>query len=490
MQGGVKMCPVHEEDYNKEIEIEKSITQFIFPFSFKKERRKHLMERLKEEHYTHFSLKDQNLETQFYGPHHHVSHFDLDQYFLPYIEQILFPSAHESDGFHRFSKPLQCTGILETRNDPISFEILSIDIFICPYHIGMINIRVQQTKEKMVLTDTLDFMNHFRVLEPKLAEQKGSKVCVDDQVYEKVQELIFYHLCPFLVSFVDEREVEDAAYFGSLPYFVDERMYVIGYISVKDFESINDVHLYRVGNVNGYDERGRIHVAATNPSYIEKINKKQVYDRWAPHTYYVTSDHVFCCLTHEKDDQEEVLASGMLGQHYYNLLLHFYYKVVLLKLSYEHSLLRFQKDEDEIEGLISSISVFSAKYLFSEISSRTEGQEFAEKFKEVFHIDSIYMEVKETLLSLYQNQEKLIDKRHNYLLFIMTIYTVISGIYGMNLVIDDWKGSIHWHRMLHYSFFEYISLLIAISGIFIGLGMGIAAVIKLLTRWMKGNQFM
>ena len=53
----------------------------------------------------------------------------------------------------------------------------------------------------------------------------------------------------------------------------------------------------------------------------------------------------------------------------------------------------------------------------------------------------------------------------NMLLFILTIFTVISGIYGMNLVIEDWKSPSGWRRFSSYTFFEWISLVTALSGI-------------------------
>jgi hypothetical protein len=158
---------------------------------------------------------------------------------------------------------------------------------------------------------------------------------------------------------------------------------------------------------------------------------------------------------------------------------------VLLKLSYEYSQLTFHKNSEGIERLIRSITVFSGKYLFLEISSRTEGQEFSELFKKIFHINSLYQEVKETLGTLYQNQEKIAAKRHNYLLLILTIYTVLSGIYGMNLVISKLKGNIHWDSMKQFSIFEYIALIVALSGILISISLGVSSLWNLLKDRFK-----
>lgn len=57
------------------------------------------------------------------------------------------------------------------------------------------------------------------------------------------------------------------------------------------------------------------------------------------------------------------------------------------------------------------------------------------------------------------------------LLFMLTVYTTISGIYGMNLVIEDWKGFADWSKVPGYSFFEWISLITALSGIGLSLAL-------------------
>ncbi|MNC72423.1 hypothetical protein D3C75_1234740 [compost metagenome] len=73
--------------------------------------------------------------------------------------------------------------------------------------------------------------------------------------------------------------------------------------------------------------------------------------------------------------------------------------------------------------------------------------------------------MKQTLADLFQYQEKFQAKRRDNLLMILTVFTVVSGIYGMNQVIDDLKGSIDWSKMSHYSLFEYLALFLTFSGI-------------------------
>ena len=138
---------------------------------------------------------------------------------------------------------------------------------------------------------------------------------------------------------------------------------------------------------------------------------------------------------------------------------------MLLRLSFEHSNVSWKKDESYVEELIEMISKFSARYYFGEVSVRSTGKEHAKTFVDIFHLDETFREVRDTLNELYRTQENQADKRQNYLLFMLTTFTVVSGIYGMNLVIEDWKGFTDWSKVPGYSFFEWISLVVALTGI-------------------------
>ncbi|TYR81132.1 hypothetical protein FZC66_04515 [Priestia megaterium] len=463
----------------------KAMNMFLLPFSFDHQKKEKLVHALQANGFDFFSLHTADLETKYYGQDYFVSHASLDQYFLPYIECILFPSSPEEEGLLRFSKKINHDITFKTKSTTVLSNILSIDVFLCPFEIGVMTIRTEMKGDNYSYDDVLEFMNHFRVLEPKLAEEHGSTITYQNQVYDKVQDYIFAHLAPFLHDFM-KQETDHNKHFGSLPYFIDERMYTLSYVTINESEEINDVTLFRTGQLNSYSSDGKPFVSARNKTYIDQYNQQHVYTRWSPETYYVMTDHIFSCISRSLDKEtDQILMNHLFGQHYYNLFLHFFYKIVLLKLSYEYSQLTFDKDQDRIEHLIRSITIFSGKYLFLEISSRTEGQEFSRLFKKTFHIDALYQEVKETLGTLYQNQEKIVGKRHNYLLLILTIYTVISGIYGMNLVIESWKSNINWSAIKQYSLFEYIAFIVALSGITISISLGLSALYKLIKEKFK-----
>ena len=97
------------------------------------------------------------------------------------------------------------------------------------------------------------------------------------------------------------------------------------------------------------------------------------------------------------------------------------------------------------------------------MSTRSEGKELSCMFRQAFNIDCLYKEVNTTLHELYKSQENHASDKMNMLLFILTIFTVISGIYGMNLVIEDWESPSGLSQISSYTFFEWISLVTALS---------------------------
>jgi hypothetical protein len=466
-------------EYNEPL-IKLSRVQFLFPFSYQDRKKQSFKDQINQNGFSAFSIDDKTKETAYYGKNFNVSHNELDQYFLPYIENFLFPEEVNARGFHRYSKKFEQAFSLEKESHSFQFDILSLDITLCPFEIGFITIRCEYNKEKVPLSSVLDFIHHFRTLEPR---NHDYKVKINAHSFETGEDFIFNSLTPFLKEFVTE-DTNRAGYYGSLPFYLDERMFAVGLFQTEQDADISETALFNMSEVNGTNPLGEPITSANNPTYIKKYSEKHGYHRYAPVSYYMTSDQLFGCLTNESSSYEmRKLVSNMEGIHYYNLLLHLFYKIVLLKLSYEYSQINYKKDYFKVEHLIQLITVFSSRYLFTEISSRTEGKELSSLFSNVFKIEKLYSEAKETLSALYQNQQKRGSRRQNYLLFVLTTFTVVSGIYGMNLVIKDWEGTVKWRKVLSYSFFEYIALFVALSGITISFAMGVVAFCKIVKEF-------
>lgn len=412
-----------------------------------------------------FNLNDLSQQENLYGDGISVGAEELEQYFLPYTEHILFPLSLEESGFHRFTKCFDQSFILHIDKTDTPFHIQSMDVILGPFGFAFLTIRVSLNKTEKDLSEVLDFAHHFRTVEAKLDEEQGAFIsCAQNDSQLSVHDLLFKLLCPFLKDFLLDDEKMDR-YFGSLPYFVDERMLVSAFLFTPEDTEIKEEQLYRMGSVDGRTADGSIFISANNPDYIHRFLQNHLHDRWAPKTYTIVSDHAFMTITTEKPEQIKRMLSQFMGTHYYNFLLHYFYKTMLLRVAYEYSKIDWNKDEEYVKSLIKFINLFSSLYYNKEVSTRSEGKELTDMFRHAFQIESHFNKVSNTLNELYKSQENLADNRMNMLLFVLTIFTVISGIYGMNLVIEDWETHTGWKDFVNYTVFEWISFITAVVGI-------------------------
>lgn len=473
--------PSQHTDRKFEFAVEQSTQQFLYPFLLKVGKVESFIETLLNNDYIFFDIEDESLEDVFYG-NVKISHEALMTYFMPNIEPILFPSDMKKiNGLRRFSKKLDKVCNLSSGFLKIKFVIDSIDIFICPYLIGILNIRVRFLEKDLTNNDVLTFVDLFRTLVPFNNYSREISIDYGNKSYDQVKNLIYEELLDSFSDYIDDYTPNNSSYYGSLPFFKDERMFVVSYLNHNLEKPLSEADLYRIAEFNGYDSDGSEYIGASSPDYIHRFYQNKVYDRWADHTYYLVSDAHFACVTNEKGAVKQRLVSEMYGEYFYTLFLVFYYKLVLLKLSHEYSQIEMKSDRVKIERLMMMISEFSSKYFLPEVSSNSSGKEISEKIKVVFEIDKFFHDVENTLSNLFQKQDQLEGKQINFLLQILTIYTVISGIYGMNLVIDDLKGNIEWSKFMSFSAFEWLVVFVTATGIILSFIMGFFFI----KRWLE-----
>lgn len=472
------------------LDVDRGYVNFLFPFAFREKNRQNLVDELKREGYLFFCLDKTEMEDAFYGQEIEVHHAELEQFFFPFIEDKLFPTEPHSNAFSRFSRPFEERGELLVDGTATPFHLHSLDITLCPFGIGLLTIRLE-VDTSMKLHHMLNFIHHFRVVEAKLEEEKGAIIRTGDRTFNSTNEYLFEHMIPCLHPYI-LREHRLPGYFGTLPYFEDERMYSSAFLFASPGQELTNDQIYRLGQLDGINLKGEPFISSTSPDYVDRYLKRHVNDRAAPYTYTVTSEYTHSTLTvcSSEDMQDEL--RQFMSTHYYNLLLHYFYRIMLLRLSFEHSNVSWKKDGAYVEELIEMISKFSARYYFGEVAVRTTGKEYAKTFVDVFHLDDTFQEVRDTLQELYRTQENQADKQQNYLLFMLTTFTVISGIYGMNLVIEDWKGFTDWGKAPGYSFFEWVALIVALIGIglsFLLILTTLGSTIKKKYRRFKRSQF-
>ncbi|MDP4171134.1 MAG: hypothetical protein Q8906_11040 [Bacillota bacterium] len=466
----------------KEKTVSKALFQFIFPFSIKSETETDMVTFMQKQGFNRFRLDQLEDEQKYYG-RFSVSHRDMEAYYLPFTNKVLFPHTESQKGFQRYSKKVEIHASLKTERVEIPFVIHSLDMIICPYQLGFLTIRTEIRDEGMPLSHAIEFAARFRVLEPRTTRDHKTVVEYGGNKFSQVENFLFDSLYPGLPEFF-ERESMKGAYFETFPFFEDERMYVQSLISLKESEILEEVDVFRAGDLNGLNKEGKAYVNSNNMEYIQRYLKQNGYDRWAPNTYYLLDEHSFACISNENRDVLNQLASQIYGEFYYGLILNLFHKIVLLKMANDYSEIEVERDSDKIEELIHSINSFTANFFFLELATQSHGREIFVHLRKIFQIDALYEDARQTLNSLYKYKEQISSKQNSILLLILTLYTVVSGIFGMNQVIEDLKGKIKWEKLLHYNLFEYFALFTTFTGLITTVLLGTLSLIK----WYRDRQ--
>lgn len=440
--------------------------QFVFPFSIQRGKEDDLVANLKEKRYKWFRLDHLDNEDDYYG-RYEINHESLENYYLPFTNRILFPKKEDGKGFQRYSKKFDINSTFHTKGNSTNFSINSIDITVCPYQLGFLTLRIQLSNpDQTPLSEAIDFASTFRIIEPKDSiykiEHRGEN-------FEQVEEYLFKEVIPGITEFM-ERSSEKSAYFESFPFFEDNRFYVSSLITLEQNEKIEESDLFRLGNLDGYKPNGSPHISANNQSFLSTYIDKNVYTRWGPNTYYITEEHGFSCLTTDSGEELKEIGSSFYGEYYYGLLLTLFHKIILLKLSNQYSNIRIEQDTKKVEKLIHAINAFSSNYFFFELATQSQGRDIFTQLRKMFKIEQLFEDTRNTLESLYQYQDNFTSKQSGILLQILTLYSVITGIFGMNLAIEELKGKFEWGKIMHsYSIFEYIALFVTFTGVIISI---------------------
>ncbi|QMV42137.1 magnesium transporter CorA family protein [Cohnella cholangitidis] len=471
-------------DRSKDDRVNKAVFQLVFPFALEQDCQNRLRNSLLDDRFIAFELGDLTLENQFYGPDNRVSHRDMERYFLPLATRILFPNGNDPEAFRRLTKVSGTQADLVTPHSRIRFTVHSVDVVLCPFDTGFLTVRaeIDSADREVYYSRALEFGDRMRHLQDSNKLDLNTRIEHDGNRYDEVEDFVFRILAPHLLSFMDNSPMKDA-HFEKLPFFMDERMFVIGFCALPEDADISLLHRYRAGRLDGLDAHGHVRVSASHIPYMEQYCKQFEYDRWAPNTYYLTDETHFICLTREKPDIFNRLANQMYGEYYYGLLLNLFHRIVLLKLSIAYSRAQLDRKQEHTKDLIRDITCFSAKYYFVELVAHTQGREIFHRLRSVYGNDELFDDVKQTLNDLYKYQETRTSKQFSYLLTILTIYTVISGIYGMNQVIDDLEGNFNWSFLSGYSAFQWIAFAVTCTGL------TVAFLLILSVLWSWGRDF-
>lgn len=452
------------------------IHQFIFPFSITRNAYDSIKQDLLKLDFLPFQLTNKKLEDRFYGPHHRISHLELEHMFLPHANQFLFPTPfHDPLALQRYSRDLNMACEMHLEHTVLPFHVHSADVFLCPYEIGMITIRTELDCT-CTFSESIEFAKRFRTLENLEAADHFSYIKTSYNTYTEMVDFFNGELVPGFFGWMDQEDQEEHT-FAKLPFLINERMFTLSFYGLDTDETIMKTDLFRAVRLNGFNTSHEPYVGTTNVDYLESYVNERIYNRWAPHTYYIADEHVLSCVTTASRSIMLTLINEMYGRYYYAYLLNLFHKIVLLKLNNHYGKLRLERNRERVADLIRGITLFSSRFYSREMAAESQLRDIFNLLRRLHSNDDLLQDVKQTLTALYDYESNATSKRSDYVLRILTIFTVISGIYGMNQVIDDLKAPLDWQKTMNYSLFEYIALTVTF------LGISASIVLSMTTLW-------
>lgn len=452
--------------------VSAAIYQLLLPFPIQPGSEQKIISLLKENGFNAFHLQHMQNTAECDGPFHGI-HPYLKTGFSPLTNKILFPSNDYEKGFHMYTKALSLKGCIIKNKIKIPFKIYSIDIILCPFDIGILSIKTEITfPENLPLSVAIEFGSCFQIFSsrniPKqLKMECGGKIFVDMDTF------LFTLLVPegmknFLHQIPEnEPGTHESVYLGL------EGIYVQSFLKFQKGETIDITDVYRTGNLCGLTDNGNPYITANNMDYIEQKIKGQSYERFAPNTFYYVDEDCFTCLTKEDGSGFDQLLSQFFTEHYLLLVINLFHRMVLLKCLEDYSRIKIKQDSQQIRKLLFSLNSFTSNYFYPVLPANSINKELFELFKKAFSINVLYNDSKEMIFSLFKDEENTVTRKDSFLLLILTMYTVVCGIFSMNLFTDDLKGKIKWHHLFHYNFFEYLAVCIVFSGMIVTMILGI-----------------
>lgn len=462
--------------------IEKNVStglfQFIFSFSLVEGSKQNFITFFENQEFQAFQLNQLENENAFYG-NFRVSHRDMEKYFFPNTNNILFPQASENTGFQRYSKSLNLKAILTNNHITIPFRLHSIDLTICPFELGFITLRTEISD--LLFSQAIEYASSFQSIKEAEIELLG-------EVYPRINDFIFEALLPGLMSFLDMKSLR-GVFFQEEPFAGNEQIYVQSLLSFNENQQIELADVYRSGFLNGLDADSKPFINSKNLKYIQQYVQGNSDDCWAPNRYYFFGTSCFTCISNESKMTTDQLASQFYGEFYYSLLVNLYHKSVFLKIARDYSKLKIDTDSKEIRKLIYLINSFTSNYFYLSDFGLTREQKLYDLFRKTFNIDLLYNNTKETLITLVKYDENTVTKKDSIILLILTLYTVVCGIFSMNLFTNDLKGKIHWSHLKDYNPFENFAIFIVFSGLLVATILLILNLFQSYSNWKNRKKW-
>lgn len=379
----------------------------------------------------------------------------LKQYFMPYIEGKLFAKRNMS-GFKRFFKPFHRRGRLIEEKTEYPFIITAVEWFICPFQIAFLILHVKHS-ELETFDRTKAFMRGFRDFHHDYTFN------IMDHRYDSLQQ--FFN--DVLLVSLPELQIQktENSYTRTFENFQDELLLASHFITTT--QNVTDKQLFLLNEGEGSFIKNAMMAQYISDDYIERYLNAHEFKRYDPYVRYVQSDDIGTIITTFEDTEIawQQMKRYFNGPLFYQVFYHYFLKMTLLHFSNDYAKLQWQKDKGYVQELVKNMTMFEAHYYFYEISTQSEEIAVSTLIRETLDIHRVYEEAMSSLQHLFTIQEQVADMRQNTLLFFLTMSTVLSGAFGMNLVIEEWKEGFSLSMIGKYSFLEWFVFIVILISI-------------------------
>lgn len=434
-------------------EVAHAYSTFSLPISTKGIEARELFENLEQHGYQFYNDRTATLVD--YGDQLKDNIEQLKQYFMPYIEGQLFSKQHE-DGFKRFFKPIATQGQLLDDDQSSPFLITSIEWFICPFQIAFFIIHVKHSEDAT--------FKQTKALMKAIRDFHGDHVFqFDDHSYHSlvsyVNDVLFRHLPAFQIK------KTETSFTRSFENFQDRLLLASHFITTND--DVDDRTLFLLNEGEGSFIKNMTMANYISDDYIERYLEAHEFKRYDPYVRYIQNDDIGTMVTtfQHSDQTWQQMKRYFNGPLFYQIFYHYFLKMTLLRFSNDYAHLEWQKDKGYVRELVKNMTIFEAHYYFYETSTQSEEMDISTLLRKSLDLQRVYEEAMSSLNHLFTIQEQIADMQQNDLLFFLTMSTVVSGAFGMNLIIEDWKGGLSLSMFDDYSFLEWFVFVITMLSI-------------------------
>lgn len=432
--------------------ITQAYSNFFFPLLIEKFSHEKLTEKLLQ---SEFVLYDEQSSSQVnYGDDIQEDYHHLRDYFMPSIEERLFSNKGNGENFLRFTKNVETSYNIQFKERVHEFSVECLDIILCPFSIVFLVVRTKHSRNETT-NNTEDFIHQFRSLEKEriFMTKDGEKIqCHSTETF--IQTQLINNL-PFLF-----RKNDNHHYSNSFANFQDKKMIVNNFITIEGEPS--DKELFYLNEGHGTHDYNDALKPYISDEYIQEYLEKNSMNKYDENINFVQTEENGTITTFIPENNETwlFLKNYFNSALFYQLIIHYFKNITLLTLSSEYATIEWKKDQSYVRELMKKISLFDARYNDSEVSTFKEENEITTFLQDALNLDRKYDKTIHSLNQLFTNQEQIADLKQNNLLFFLTMSTVITGVFGMNLIIDQWKKGISINQIEGYTGIENFAFIV------------------------------